>query len=575
MFLQNIIKKYGLWIIVLIALTLGIQTIHAPFFLDDAPQLEYVKSFSSVMDVFSADTFGFKRPAKNMIFLMVSHAGDHAVIAAHATSLALYITAIFVIFFWFKLWIGNSAFTVAGTALWAFSPTIVSSVVWLSCANIMLSMICILAGLICWEYAQRKQSPGDIKRSFTLWLLSIVAYILAFCAYEGAIIFPALVIIQDIIIMQRKLSRKSMLFYAGIGIIAILLLVIRGRPYLPSNFCIMGITDGRQLSFASAYFTLSHIWQWIWPFGSQEILGTFIWGKSAPLWILSEAWVLLTGFCIVSFIFFRRFPAIIAGLLWALISLVPMCNILPVRSGPFADYYLTLSSVGLSLATIFSIKYMLELLYHKNASTSRKRIIFLILFIITTTRLICVASTFNWGRAWRDTNILLNRSIHARPYAYHAKARLAHILLLSNNLNLAKQLALESLVDTEDFVLPRNVLGTIATKTGHFYKSTMWYKEVVDIDKKNMYAYLSLANLYNDHLNDKEQAEKYYRVVINNKQKSKYQKSAYINLSIIMGTAGKYEPTIILLKEALNRFPESKALKHNLKITYKNRQQSE
>ena len=406
-------------------------------------------------------------------------------------------------------------------------------------------------------------------------MLSVGAYILAFCAYEGAIIFPALAVIQDVIIKRRKLSRKRVLFYAGIGIITILLLVIRGRPNLPSNFCIMGITDGRQLSFASAYFTLSHIWQWMWPFGSQEILRTFIWGKSAPLWILSGAWVLLTGFCITSFIYSKRFPAIIAGLLWATISLVPMCNILPVRSGPFADYYLTLASAGLSLATIFTFKYLLEFLHNINTTAFRKRIIFLILFIITTTRLTAVASAFNWCHAWKDPEILLNRSIYARPHAYYAKAHLAHMLLLKNNHELAEQLAQESLVDNENFVLPRNILGTIATKRGHFHKSAIWYKEVVDIDPNNMYAYLSLANLYNDHLNDKEQAEKYYRVVINNKQKSKYQESAYINLSIIMGTAGKYEPTIILLKEALNKFPESKALNHNLQITYQNRQQSE
>ncbi|MCK5529517.1 MAG: hypothetical protein KAI74_07515, partial [Kiritimatiellae bacterium] len=492
---QNKYTKPLLLLVLAVATILSFQTIHAPFFLDDIPELNHVSSFSSIKDITSPDTFGLKRPIKNLIFWIVYNIDENSATTGHSISIALYIIAMLTLFFWFRLWTKNRAWPIAGTALWALSPTLVSTITWLSCANILVSTIGILAGLICWEYARIKQESTNSAQPYLLWALIITAYTIAFNAYEAAIIFPGLIFIQDTIIKRRSWSKKLLLPYLGIATITILLLLTRGKPTTPTNLGIIGITSNWQLSFSSAFLTLSHIKQWLWPFGSQEILGTFIWNKSASLWILSSAWCLLALLSTASFIFRRRYPMITAGLFWSIIALIPMCNLLPLRSGPFADYYLTLASIGLSLATIFTIK---QLLTYSQQETikSRKLITQFIIFIIITIRLIGIVSAFNWSRAYNKPALLLQRSIQARPYAYHAQARLARIMLLHNQLEYAEQLAKQSLTETEEFALPYNVLGALNRKKGKFLEAETCYKKVTTIEPDNMYAHLSLANLY-------------------------------------------------------------------------------
>ncbi len=561
--------QYILLLILGLAIALAFQVLHAPFFLDDIPQIEHVNSFSSPKEIFSPDTFGLKRPAKNLIFWLVLQTGTHAVITAHSILLTLYIATIFILFFWFRLWTPTTKWAAIGTGIWALSPTLVSSIAWLSCANILVSMISVLAGLICWEYARHKQEKAEIIKSYVLFSLSIIFYALAFSAYEAIIIFPCLIVIQDIMIKRRSLSKKIIMPYLALTIITLILLLARGKLTPMGNSCIIGVTKSWQLQFASPFFMLSHIKLWLWPFASQEIMRTFIWGKTTSMLLLTSAWILPLVLGVATIKLYRQYPEIIAGIAWSIISLIPMCNIIPLYSGPFADYYMTLSSVGLSLSIIFIIKNLLDFLYSSSILRSHKIIAITVLIIIISSRTVGVISTFTWTQAWNNNTILLQRSIHAHKFAFHAQAELARLLTIDNQLEYAEELAINSLNGADDFILPRNVLGDIKRKQGHFNESEKWYKKVLHINSQNMYAHISLANLYNDNLNNKELAKQHFLTVINYKQNNQYRETAYINLSIIFGIDGKYDQAITLLNKALLEFPESKALHNNLKVTTK------
>ncbi len=575
MITKNLSKKiiiYGLLFIAGIAIILSLQTIKAPFFLDDTPELDHVSTFSSIKDIFTPDTFGLKRPVKNLIFLAIYHTGPHAVITAHLLLMALYITIIFTSFFWFSLWTKNKIFAVMATGMWALAPTMLSTATWLSCANIMISIACVLTGLIAWEYIQRRQNHYSIKL-YLLWSVIITTYIVAFNAYEAVIVFPCLAFIQDIMIKQRKLTKKRLISYTILCGIALLLLILRGKPAPLINACITGITHNIQLSFASAFIILTHIKQWLWPFGSQEIVRTFIWNKSPELWQLSTAWIILIFILSAAAAFRRKYPVIVAGILWSIMTLLPMCNLLPVFSGPFADYYLSLSSIGLTLSTIFIIKRLFAFstkIKNEGAVTNIKNrkanMALFIASIIIAIRISCIIATFNWVEAWSDHTILCKRAIKAHPHAYTAQALLAREMLLNNKLDDAKLLAEESLREYTNSVLANTVLGDIARKNKQFKESVLYFKKVLTIDSQNMYAYISLANLYNDHLNQHDLAEKYYRVIINNPA-NKYQETAYINLAVMLGMDTRYADAISVLNDALKKFPDSKALQHNLQVT--------
>lgn len=571
---------YGLLFIVCIATILSLITIRAPFFLDDISELQHVSTFSSLKDIFSPDTFGLQRPIKNLIFMIVSQTGNRAVIVAHSILLVLYIIAIFVAFLWFRLWLGNTIWAVVATGVWSLAPTILSTVTWLSCANIIISTTCTLAGLICWEYAQQKNKQFPGGKSYLYWFISIIFYTCAFSAYEAVIIFPVLVVIQDMIIRQRPLSLKLFALYSILGLVTIAMLIVRGKPSPLDNSSIIGITHSWQLSFSSAFITLDHIAKWLWPFGKQEIFGTFIWGKSPLLWELAAAWGLFITIITFSLYFVRRHPMIAAGILWSIVALIPMCNFLPVWSGPFSDYYLTLSSIGLTFAVVSLIKNLLNfsqqdndsISYFKERLLSRRKIAFYAALILAAIRLASTVLIFDWVKAWNDHTLLLLRSIQARPYAFQAKVRLARRIMLNNKLTEAEVLAEETLVDNETFAFPYNVLGDINLRRGLYKTAEQKYKKVIELDRNNIYAYFALAYLYDNYLNNQSLAEYYYRVVINTELNNPYRENAYSNLAAILGAAGKYDQAIDLLKQAIQKFPESKFLQNNMRVTIKRQQ---
>ena len=563
---RGLIAKIMIGVLLGVAVGLAVQARQAPFCLDDELQFSHIQSFRSASDVFGQDAFGFRRPAKNLIFLAVERAGGQAQLVAHLFLTLFFLAAIIMLCFWLRLWLGDGLWTAVGCAVWALAPTLVSSVVWLSCANIMLGLVCMLGALICWEHLRARAESGNGHLAVPL-AGSLVLYGVAFGCYEGAIVLPALAGVQDFIMRRRRLRSAGVRGYLGLVVAAAGLLVWRGHPMAPSNPAIQGITSPWQLSYYSAWFLLSHLGWWVWPFGRQEVLGTFVYGKSVMPAVPVLAWVALVSLAVVCIGWRKRFPLLVGGIAWTVIVLVPMCNFLPFFVGPYADYYLTSASVGLALALSVVLRYLADAVAAGGKRSARGKVMLLILLAVAGSRAVAAAAAFKWARVWRDPADLLARSIEVRPHAYTAKAALAHIFLLRGKIDAAEVLAREALAGRDDFVLPYNVLGQICMKRKRFDDAEKYFGGTLKIEPDNWFALLSLAEIYDDGLNDKRQAAVYYRKVIDSRDAAQYRETAYANLAIILAQSGGLEDAAALLREGLQEFPQSGMLQHNLQVT--------
>ena len=79
-------------------------------------------------------------------------------------------------------------------------------------------------------------------------------------------------------------------------------------------------------------------------------MGTFTFDAKEMLYYLVASW-LTVAFMIYAAIRLRNcMPYVAFGICWFIAAFAPVSNLLPMFNGPFADYYLGLPSIGLSIA---------------------------------------------------------------------------------------------------------------------------------------------------------------------------------------------------------------------------------
>lgn len=117
-------------------------------------------------------------------------------------------------------------------------------------------------------------------------------------------------------------------------------------------------TSRMQVFTASAWFFWRHNLMWIWPFGTLEIGGSYIPGRSVSATSLMWGWVFLSAYLVsipmLVWSSLRKnctFRSLIAlGLAMGFLGAFPSGNFIPLYAGPLGDYYTVVPSIGWSLS---------------------------------------------------------------------------------------------------------------------------------------------------------------------------------------------------------------------------------
>lgn len=243
------------------------------------------------------------------------------------------------------------------TVLFAVLPAHTENLFWFSTLSMALSSLFIVYAT--WLFIHFRE-----KKSILAYIVAIVLSILAFTAYEVAVVIPFIFIVVDLFITKPKRSLKTVLAYLPFFMLIISYFAMRsfsgafsgGGDYSYNMARIVPNVIGNFMGYIGLFFGgLSFIPVYDNVRGNLRALSV----------IMSVVGVLLIG--VVGFVFYRsrkKFLKVINrdtsqhilfGLAFTFVALIPF---LPL--GNIAPRYLYLASFGLSLAFVVGVSVLLK-----------------------------------------------------------------------------------------------------------------------------------------------------------------------------------------------------------------------
>jgi len=515
----------------------------APWFpADDAQQLAFVRGLEGLGRLFGVDSFGLFRPVKNLLFLLFAWLEPLGMPAVRLLAIALGLATYFPVRAFFRCVFGDERYALLGAAIWLLAPTLVSSVVWLSCVNIQLMCGFAAAAFVCHD------------RGRPVW--TSLCLFLACVSYESAVaIGPCLVVFDFFLRAERFRARRTWGRYALYAMVTLVFLAVRhlvGSVHaVNGSFANCSRFD---IVCASASFVCQHFLSWLWPFGRMTVFGGYAAG-SVPTATLVASWVLVVACVILALALRRRRPAIGFGLAFALVGFLPVSNVTGVGNGPYGDYYLGIASLGLAAALVGLCQMRLGR------------------FLVPIWRLAAVAAAFHWAWLWADGD-----------RAYFAAAE-NFPSFFGNHLILVERLANVGCFK-EALQLGRDVEAMVGSESGQMsqvYLVRALYEIRETKDAERALALLEKSRktndfggplqdcsyyvgcVYEDLLNDAARAERLYAAALRHPWTVNSVPVAD-RLARLWAERGRRDEAIALWRRVLKMQPGNATVRHNLRI---------
>lgn len=481
-----------------------------PFVLDDNDQWAYIQGKNSLSECFTWDCYGLYRPVKNILYYGLLSWGGQAATLGHLLSLLFYLFTTGLVWTWFWRWNRSKTWAFVPTLMWALAPTQVSSLIWLTCANIVIATGALVGALLCYDLARECWQPA--RRRAVLWLvLSVLTYLFSLFCYEGAIVLPALILLVD---WRQSRGRPwqpgNVLFLVPFVALALGFICLRWSVVPPAegNPSIR-VAGGWQISLASAYFTMQHLWTWLAPWGRQELLGTFVWGKTVGLNVILLCWLLVGWLLMQAHKQRHHLPDVTIGILWFFLAFLPMSNLIPFKNGPFGDYYLVIPSLGLVCAVTGLLRRGVDLWRAQDAGYRLRWTGKVCCFVLLGWRVASLGATIQWCDTWGHQETLCYQSMMLRPYSFRARSNLAMHLCRHGHLDEAEVLIQECIAQAPWVPIHYNILGDIQTEAGNHEEAEQSYRQTLVRDPNDLHAHFALARTYMDHLGKKAKAKEH------------------------------------------------------------------
>ncbi|MBT3292587.1 tetratricopeptide repeat protein [Candidatus Peregrinibacteria bacterium] len=402
--------------------------------------------------------------------------------------------------------------------IFAIHPINTESVVWISARKDLLSTFFFLLTFSSYlAYSRAKD-----KRYY---LLSMIIFVLALLSKVMVVTLPAILIIYDYLIDNRRGIKKIIIEKLPFIILSIIFIIIAlgGKERVVS---VLSIQEMAMLASKSTLFYVQKIFipvglTIIYPFNEAITIGTFF-----PYII---GILLMIGGGIFAI---KKSPLIAFGLLWFALTLVPTFSNASKAGFIFfaVDRYAYVPSIGIFLIVAFVFSKL---------NCKSKILIGSLVSISLVLGLLSISQT----RTWVDSEHLYNHAIDVYPESVPARASLARILRESGEYEEAFAVLKEGLPFEDhpvmhlgagyiyarvgqvpearnQFVLARKMdmesaepvfsLGSLEEQIGNTSLAQKYYKEAIDLDPSYVIARVKLASILYDSgnlLDAKEQIE--------------------------------------------------------------------
>ena len=375
------------------------------FWSDDLNQLAFVRYAPSIWTLFGHDSFHLFRPVKNLIFLGFLHLEPLGVKWCRLLGMAIGVLSFFPVLSLFQRIFGSKWKAIASAAVWLLSPTLVSSVAWLSCLNIQIMAVFAALAIV-------NHDAGWDNDSFHPGRIALAALFLFFAltSYECAIAVVPLLFLFDVLLRPGRIRTRSArgahtLYWMIMALYLVLRFLAGTKGDMSGGWA--QATKG-QLIVSAPYFTTLHFMNWFWPFGRFTVLGGYTWG-SVPFAILAGCGLLAIGVFALALLMWRTRPVLSFCVFFAGIGFAPVGNWFGFGNGPYGDYYLTLASVGIAAGCVEAADFFL----HVRGGWRGPALAVIVFFVAI--RAAAVFEAAHWATLWSDGALAFDASIRHYP----------------------------------------------------------------------------------------------------------------------------------------------------------------
>jgi hypothetical protein len=421
-------------------------------------------------------------------------------------------------------------------ALFALHPLHVESVAWAAERKDVLSgLFWFLTLFVYCEYVR--------TRRFSLYLLALLYFLLGLMAKPMLVTLPLIMLVMDFWPLQRFPNRSRFFLLA------------EKLPFLLCTAMSSLITFYAQRSGGAvanlvqlplllrcenallAFF--KYIGKLFWPI---DLAVMYPFSPSIPLWQIVLS---LTALILLTAAFYagrRRFPYLIFGWTWFVITLIPVIGVVQVGSQSMADRYTYIPSVGLFVSVAWGMVAL--------AGRSGWRNICIVLVAGMT---LAAAGSATYGQIgyWQNNFTLYGHALQATRNNFFVHNLLGTSFQAVNNTTSALWHYRESIRIFPSFKNSHNNLGVMLVRSGKLPEARQEFTEALILDPTYTYARVNLA-IVNLKEGDWVGAEQQLRQVL---RVEPYNESARFSLGQVFEKRGDFSNAIKEYQEALRINP--------------------
>ena len=271
--------------------------------------------------------------------------GPHMVnVALHCANAVLLFLLLQILareFFWRNLLVA---------ALFALHPLRVESVAWISERKDVLSGFFGLLALLC--YAKFATGAGIPKLSVAC-RLAVIFFICGLLSKPMLVTLPLLMLVLDYWPLQRfsisafpRLLKEKILFFALSAMFCVITMLAQQPGLSGQNLSLVTRIESVPVNY------LGYIEKLLWP---QNLSFLYLQPNTIPIGQFLLALVVLAGISALAWILRPRCPALLAGWLWFVITLLPVCGIVLLARLSIADRYTYLAGIGFYWMIVWGI----------------------------------------------------------------------------------------------------------------------------------------------------------------------------------------------------------------------------
>lgn len=522
-------------VLILCAAVPYLNTLLNDFVYDDSMQVlanPFIQSFHYLREIFTTTAFSFTgqgpsnyyRPMMSFGYLLCYQVFGRSAYGFHLVNVALHVAVVMAVFLLTAQIFQSRRLAFWASLLFALHPVHTESVAWIGgVTDLELTVFYVLTFYL---FVKSARPGGQTDRRTQLLMLA--TFIMAAFSKEQALTLPLLAVIYEHCLRadrgettwSQKISRYDLLWIAAAGYMVV-------RVWLLGAFApLKQFPDlTRTQTVLSAIALLGqYFWKLFFP---ARLNAFYVFHKSVSVgdWrVLAGA---VAGICYVALLLllWGRARRLAFGLIWLLLTLLPVLNANWVGENVFAERYLYLPSIGFCWLAAWAGLW----LWNKAAATrpTWKTAYSLALGVIA---ILCVLRIVTRNRDWHDNFTFYSRTLAASPDAYLIRVDLGAAYDERGDTENAEHEWQEVLRSHPQNAVALADLGTLYSKQNLNALATEYLQRSVKADPQYADAHIQLGFVYLN-LGKTDQAEAEFRSAM---------KIAPLNVSGYAGLANVY-----------------------------------